>query len=125
MFQKLVNKAKGTKEVVVFAAMMAMSDLAMAQAGQGADANFNKIGQGMSAFLKLLPIASKIAGVIVMIGGLWAMYSHYKSGGRDGSIAAGLAGIFIGAGLFFLSGLLTFGAGAAGVDTQTQLPGLA
>lgn len=115
MFQKLVNKVKRTKEVIAVTAMMTMSDMAMAQ--QGADANFNKVGTAMSAFLKLLPVAAKIAGIIIMIGGLWAMYQHYKSGGRDGSIAAGLAGIFIGAALFFLSGLLQFGADATGINT--------
>lgn len=121
MFQKIVNKVKNVKQVVTVTALMTMSDLALAQNGQGADANFNKVGTAMNAFLKLLPIASKIAGIIIMIGGLWAMYSHYKSGGRDGSIPAGIAGLVIGAALFFLSGLLAFGADATGIS-QTGGP---
>lgn len=117
MFQKLVNKVKGAKDAVAVAALVTMSDLAMAQAGQGAAGNFQKVGSGMEAFLKLLPIAAKIGGIIIIIGGMWAMYSHYKSGGRDGSIPAGIAGVVIGAALFFLSGLLAFGADATGIPT--------
>lgn len=119
MFKKIVNKFKGAKEAVAVAALMQYSS--MAHATGGAETNFNKVGTAMAAFLKILPTGAKIAGIIVMIGGMWAMYSHYKSGGRDGSIAAGLAGIFIGAALFFLSGLLKFGADATGIDTTNNL----
>ena len=70
-----------------------------------------------------MPTISKIAGIIIIIGGLWALYTHYKSAGREGSIAACIAGIGVGTGLFFLAGLLTFGADTIGVDQVTELPG--
>lgn len=81
-----------------------------------------KLGETMSAILAVMPIISKIAGIIIIIGGLWALYTHYKSAGREGSIAAGIAGIGVGAGLFFLSGLLTFGADTVGITATSVLP---
>ena len=72
----------------------------------------------MKAFLGIMNPASKLAGVIAIIGGLWSLYKHYKSQGRDGSIAAGIAGLGVGVALFFLGGMLTFGADTLGIDQQ-------
>ena len=72
----------------------------------------------MQAFLGIMNPASKLAGVIAIIGGLWSLYKHYKSQGRDGSIAAGIAGLGVGVALFFLGGMLSFGADTIGIDQQ-------
>ena len=40
----------------------------------------------------------------------------------DRSIAAGIAGLGVGAGLFFLGGLLSFTADSMGIQQNSQLP---
>ena len=74
----------------------------------------------MQAFLGLRPIAARMAGLIVLIGGMWSLYKYYKSQGRDGSVAAGVAGLGVGAGLFFLGGLLNLGADTIGIDKSAM-----
>lgn len=90
--------------------------------GGGATGAADKLGGTLTSILKLMPTVSKIAGVVVIIGGLWALYTHYKSAGREGSIGAGIAGIGVGVALFFLGGLLSFGADTLGIDPTTAMP---
>lgn len=90
--------------------------------GSQAQQSATRLTGTLQAFLSLMPVASKIAGIIAMIGGLWSLYKYYKSQGRDGSIAAGIAGLGVGAGLFFLGGLLNFTADSMGIQTNSQLP---
>ena len=110
-----INNAK-TKVIVL--TMVASSEVMANQAQQSAQ----QLTGTLQAFLSLMPIASKIAGIIAMIGGLWSLYKYYKSQGRDGSIAAGIAGLCVGAGLFFLGGLLNFTADSLGIEQNSQLP---
>ena len=110
-----INNAK-TKVIVL--TMVASSEVMANQAQQSAQ----QLTGTLQAFLSLMPVASKIAGIIAMIGGLWSLYKYYKSQGRDGSIAAGIAGLGVGAGLFFLGGLLTFTADSLGIEQNSQLP---
>ena len=110
-----INNAK-TKVIVL--TMVASSEVMANQAQQSAQ----RLTGTLTAFLSLMPVASKIAGIIAMIGGLWSLYKYYKSQGRDGSIAAGIAGLGVGAGLFFLGGLLTFTADSLGIEQNSQLP---
>ena len=110
-----INNAK-TKVIVL--TMVASSEVMATQAQQSAQ----QLTGTLQAFLSLMPVASKIAGIIAMIGGLWSLYKYYKSQGRDGSIAAGIAGLGVGAGLFFLGGLLTFTADSLGIQQNSQLP---
>ena len=110
-----INNAK-TKVIVL--TMVASSEVMANQAQQSAQ----QLTGTLQAFLSLMPVASKIAGIIAMIGGLWSLYKYYKSQGRDGSIAAGIAGLGVGAGLFFLGGLLTFTADSLGIQQNSQLP---
>lgn len=110
-----INNAK-TKVIVL--TMVASSEVMANQAQQSAQ----RLTGTLQAFLSLMPVASKIAGIIAMIGGLWSLYKYYKSQGRDGSIAAGIAGLGVGAGLFFLGGLLNFTADSMGIQQNSQLP---
>lgn len=110
-----INNAK-TKVIVL--TMVASSEVMANQAQHSAQ----QLTGTLQAFLSLMPVASKIAGIIAMIGGLWSLYKYYKSQGRDGSIAAGIAGLGVGAGLFFLGGLLNFTADSLGIQTNSQLP---
>lgn len=110
-----INNAK-TKVIVL--TMVASSEVMANQAQQSAQ----QLTGTLQAFLSLMPVASKIAGIIAMIGGLWSLYKYYKSQGRDGSIAAGIAGLCVGAGLFFLGGLLNFTADSLGIQQNSQLP---
>jgi hypothetical protein len=110
-----INNAK-TKVIVL--TMVASSEVMANQAQHSAQ----QLTGTLQAFLSLMPVASKIAGIIAMIGGLWSLYKYYKSQGRDGSIAAGIAGLGVGAGLFFLGGLLTFTADSLGIEQNSQLP---
>ena len=110
-----INNAK-TKVIVL--TMVASSEVMANQAQQSAQ----KLTGTLQSFLSLMPVASKIAGIIAMIGGLWSLYKYYKSQGRDGSIAAGIAGLGVGAGLFFLGGLLNFTADSIGIQQSSQLP---
>lgn len=116
-----VDKIVTFRNTAVFAAYSTATS-AFAATGGNATTSATKLGDSLAAILKIMPTISKIAGIIIMIGGLWALYTHYKSAGREGSIAAGIAGIGVGAGLFFLSGLLSFGADTIGVDQTTVLP---
>ena len=120
MLKKIKDSVEKAKTFVIVGSMLAISN---AQAGNGqATQAATKLGGTMQAILNIMPVASRIAGIVVLIGGMWSLYQHYKSQGRDGSIAAGIAGLGVGAGLFFLGGLLNFGADAIGVGTQTGLP---
>ena len=110
-----INNAK-TKVIVL--TMVASSEVMANQAQHSAQ----QLTGTLQAFLSLMPVASKIAGIIAMIGGLWSLYKYYKSQGRDGSIAAGIAGLCVGAGLFFLGGLLNFTADSLGIQQNSQLP---
>lgn len=122
MWNKLKQKAQRATEkvataktaMVVGTYLLATNVYAQAKAQQSATA----LTGTMKAFLGIMNPASKLAGVIAIIGGLWSLYKHYKSQGRDGSIAAGIAGVGVGVALFFLGGMLTFGADTLGIDQQ-------
>ena len=122
MWNKLKQKAQRATEkvataktaMVVGTYLLATNVYAQAKAQQSATA----LTGTMKAFLGIMNPASKLAGVIAIIGGLWSLYKHYKSQGREGSIAAGIAGLGVGVGLFFLGGMLTFGADTLGIDQQ-------
>ena len=122
MWNKLKQKAQRATEkvataktaMVVGTYLLATNVYAQAKAQQSATA----LTGTMKAFLGIMNPASKLAGVIAIIGGLWSLYKHYKSQGRDGSIAAGIAGLGVGVGLFFLGGMLSFGADTLGIDQQ-------
>ena len=118
----LVDKVVTTKNAVVIG-MYTTATLAHAQAGGsggGAQQSAQQLTSTMQAFLGLMPIASRIAGLISLIGGMWSLYKYYKSQGRDGSVAAGLAGLGVGVGLFFLGGLLNLGADTIGIDKSAM-----
>ena len=118
--QKITNAANSvasTKTALVFGMYMLATDVfAQGKAQQSATA----LSGTMKALLGIMSPASKLAGVVAIIGGLWSLYKHYKSQGRDGSIAAGIAGVGVGVALFFLGGMLSFGADTLGID-QTDL----
>lgn len=122
MWNELKQKAQRATEkvataktaMVVGTYLLATNVYAQAKAQQSATA----LTGTMKAFLGIMNPASKLAGVIAIIGGLWSLYKHYKSQGRDGSIAAGIAGLGVGVALFFLGGMLTFGADTLGIDQQ-------
>ena len=122
MWNELKQKAQRATEkvataktaMVVGTYLLATNVYAQAKAQQSATA----LTGSMKAFLGIMNPASKLAGVIAIIGGLWSLYKHYKSQGRDGSIAAGIAGVGVGVALFFLGGMLTFGADTLGIDQQ-------
>lgn len=122
MWNELKQKAQRATEkvataktaMVVGTYLLATNVYAQSKAQQSATA----LTGSMKAFLGIMNPASKLAGVIAIIGGLWSLYKHYKSQGRDGSIAAGLAGVGVGVALFFLGGMLTFGADTLGIDQQ-------
>lgn len=114
----LVDKVVTTKNAVVVG-MYTTATLAHASGG-GAQQSAAKLTSTMQAFLGLMPIAARIAGLIVLIGGMWSLYKYYKSQGRDGSVAAGLAGLGVGVGLFFLGGLLNLGADTIGIDKSAM-----
>ena len=122
MWNELKKKAQRATEkvataktaMVVGTYLLATNVYAQAKAQQSATA----LTGTMKAFLGIMNPASKLAGVIAIIGGMWSLYKHYKSQGRDGSIAAGIAGLGVGVALFFLGGMLTFGADTLGIDQQ-------
>ncbi len=122
MWNELKQKAQRATEkvataktaMVVGTYLLATNVYAQSKAEQSATA----LTGSMKAFLGIMNPASKLAGVIAIIGGLWSLYKHYKSQGRDGSIAAGIAGLGVGVALFFLGGMLTFGADTLGIDQQ-------
>ena len=122
MWNELKQKAQRATEkvataktaMVVGTYLLATNVYAQAKAQQSATA----LTGTMKAFLGIMNPASKLAGVIAIIGGLWSLYKHYKSQGRDGSIAAGIVGVGVGVALFFLGGMLTFGADTLGIDQQ-------
>ena len=118
----LVDKVVTTKNAVVIG-MYTTATLAHAQGSGGggsAQQSAQQLTSTMQAFLGLMPIAARIAGLIVLIGGMWSLYKYYKSQGRDGSVAAGVAGLGVGAGLFFLGGLLNLGADTIGIDKSAM-----
>lgn len=112
----LVDKVVTTKNAIVVGMYTTAT---LAHAG-GAQQSAAKLTGTMQAFLGLMPIAARIAGLIVLIGGMWSLYKYYKSQGRDGSVAAGLAGLGVGVGLFFLGGLLNLGADTIGIDKSAM-----
>lgn len=116
--KKVGQTINNAKTQLIVLSMVASSEVMANQAQQSA----TQLTGTLTAFLNLMPVASKIAGIIAMIGGLWSLYKYYKSQGRDGSIAAGIAGLGVGAGLFFLGGLLNFTADSMGIQQNTQLP---
>ena len=116
--KKMGQTINNAKTQLIVLSMVASSEVMANQAQQSA----TQLTGTLTAFLNLMPVASKIAGIIAMIGGLWSLYKYYKSQGRDGSIAAGIAGLGVGAGLFFLGGLLNFTADSIGIEQNTQLP---
>ena len=113
----LVDKVVTTKNAIVVG-MYTTATMAYAQGG--AEQSAQKLTSTMQAFLGLMPIASRIAGLISLIGGMWSLYKYYKSQGRDGSVAAGVAGLGVGVGLFFLGGLLNLGADTIGIDKSAM-----
>lgn len=115
----VVNKVINAKNIAVIG-MYTVATVAYAGGGV-ATQSAQKLGGTLKAFLDIMPIVARIAGLIVMIGGLWSLYKYYKSQGRDGSVAAGIAGIGVGVALFFLGGLLRFGADTVGID-QNAMP---
>lgn len=113
----VIDKVVNAKNAVVVAAYT----VATAAHAQVAQQSAQKLGGTLQAFLAIMPIVARIGGLIVIIGGLWSLYKYYKSQGRDGSIAAGIAGVGVGVALFFLGGLLRFGADTVGID-QNAMP---
>ncbi len=124
----VIGKVVNAKNAMVIAAYTVATAAYAQGAGAGAGGggiatqSAQKLGGTLSAFLNIMPVVARIAGLIVLIGGLWALYKYYKSQGRDGSVAAGIAGIGVGVALFFLGGLLRFGADTVGID-QGAMPG--
>ena len=115
-----VVTAKNT--VVVAAYTVATAAYAGGGSTSAGTQSAQKLGGTLNAFLGLMPTVSRIAGLIVLIGGMWSLYKYYKSQGRDGSVAAGIAGIGVGVALFFLGGLLKFGADTMGIDQTGGMP---
>ena len=113
----LVDKVVTTKNAIVVG-MYTTATMAYAQGN--AQQSAQQLTSTMQAFLGLMPIAARIAGLIVLIGGMWSLYKYYKSQGRDGSVAAGVAGLGVGVGLFFLGGLLNLGADTIGIDKSAM-----
>lgn len=127
MLKTLKNKSLATVEkIVTFKNAVAVAAYGIATTaiagGGNVGASATKLNTSLTGILNLMPIVSKIGGIIIIIGGLWALYTHYKSAGREGSIAAGIAGVGVGAALFFLSGLLSFSADSVGIQQNTTLP---
>ena len=122
MWNKLKQKAqRATEKVATAKTAMVVGTYLLATnvyAQSKAQTSATALTGSMKAFLGIMNPASKLAGVIAIIGGLWSLYKHYKSQGRDGSIAAGIAGLGVGVALFFLGGLLSFGADTIGIDQQ-------
>lgn len=121
MIKKIFNKAVAAKAALTTALYVGYTEAALAQFS-GSGGGTTKLTTFMQGILTLMPIAAKIAGAAVFIGGLWSMYKHFKSQGRDGSVAAGVAGVIIGAALFFMGGLMKFGADVVGFEQTSQLP---
>ena len=122
MIKKFLNKVSAKKAAVMTAIYVGYTEAALAQSFGSGTGGTTQLTTFMTGILTLMPIAAKIAGAAVFIGGLWSMYKHFKSQGRDGSVAAGVAGVVIGAGLFFMGGLMRFGAGVVGFDQNSALP---
>lgn len=120
--KKMGQTINNAKTQLIVLSIVASSEAMAGAGGSQAQQAAGKLTGTLTAFLGLMPVASKIAGIIAMIGGLWSLYKYYKSQGRDGSIAAGIAGLGVGAGLFFLGGLLNFTADSMGIQQSTQLP---
>ncbi len=122
MWNELKQKAqRATEKVATAKTAMVVGTYLLATnvyAQNKAQTSATALTGSMKAFLGIMNPASKLAGVIAIIGGLWSLYKHYKSQGRDGSIAAGIAGLGVGVALFFLGGMLTFGADTLGIDQQ-------
>lgn len=122
MWNELKQKAqRATEKVATAKTAMVVGTYLLATnvyAQSKAQTSATALTGSMKAFLGIMNPASKLAGVIAIIGGLWSLYKHYKSQGRDGSIAAGIAGVGVGVALFFLGGMLTFGADTIGIDQQ-------
>ena len=122
MWNELKKKAqRATEKVATAKTAMVVGTYLLATnvyAQSKAQTSATALTGSMKAFLGIMNPASKLAGVIAIIGGLWSLYKHYKSQGRDGSIAAGIAGLGVGVALFFLGGMLTFGADTLGIDQQ-------
>ena len=122
MWNELKQKAqRATEKVATAKTAMVVGTYLLATnvyAQSKAQTSATALTGSMKAFLGIMNPASKLAGVIAIIGGLWSLYKHYKSQGRDGSIAAGIAGLGVGVALFFLGGKLTFGADTLGIDQQ-------
>lgn len=110
-----VKASKAKSAAVVGMYLLATQAYASGNGGQAAN-SARALTNTMKAFLGIMNPASKLAGVIAMIGGMWSLYKHYKSQGRDGSIAAGIAGVGVGVALFFLGGMLSFGADTLGIQ---------
>ena len=120
--KKMGQTINNAKTQLIVLSMVASSEAMAGAGGSQAQQSAQQLTGTLQAFLSLMPVASKIAGIIAMIGGLWSLYKYYKSQGRDGSIAAGIAGLGVGAGLFFLGGLLNFTADSIGIQQDSQLP---
>ena len=120
----VIDKVVNAKNAVVVASYTIATAAYAGGGGTGSAGtqSAQKLGGTLSAFLALMPIVSRIAGLIVLIGGLWTLYKYYKSQGRDGSVAAGIAGLGVGVALFFLGGLLKFGADTMGIDQNGGMP---
>ena len=120
----VIDKIVNAKTAVVVAAYtVATTAYAQNAGGTAGTQSAQKLGSTLSAFLGIMPIVARIAGLIVLIGGMWSLYKYYKSQGRDGSVAAGIAGVGVGVALFFLGGLLRFGADTMGIDQTQGMPG--
>ena len=116
--QRATEKVAAAKTAVVVSAYMLATNVHAAGGSQAAN-SANALTNSLTSFLKVMNPVSKLAGIIAIIGGLWSLYKHYKSQGRDGSIAAGVAGIGVGVALFFLGGMLSFGADTLGIEEQS------
>jgi hypothetical protein len=119
MFKKIGKNLKMARDTTLVTIGMATSSLCFAN--NDPNAAVQKATGLLQTIKTMLPVAAQVGGVVILIGGLWSMYQHYKSGGRDGSIATGIAGILIGAAMFFIAAVLNMGANALDINTSTQI----
>ena len=116
MIKSVLNKAKSKARELKFAAVTGLYAGYMESAH--AQGNISNVTSFMNQIYQMMPIIAKIAGALVFIGGMWSMYKHFKSQGRDGSVAAGIAGILIGAAFFLMGGLIRFVSSTTGIDSN-------
>lgn len=120
LVKKVSMRARALYQGAMAATLLGYTDLVMAQSTGDLSASAGKLNGGLTAVKNLMPIVAQILGLGLMIGGGMMAYKHFKSQGRDGNLAAGLAGAVIGAVLFFLGGFLKWTASSVGLDSNSS-----